>query len=76
MNYIYIGPNIRTYGLVQYSIYRGEKPQQLIQMLEEKYSLIGMLFVPVSEFVEVEKELLKRESQLGRAFRQLAEVKK
>lgn len=74
MNYIYIGASNHKYGLVQNALYR-DKPEKLIEMLKENFSLIENLFVPIDDFIDAEKELTKTASLIGKAFRQTKEGK-
>ena len=74
MNYIYIGASNKNFGLVQNALYK-DKPDKLIELLKTKFPLVENLFVPIEEFIEVEKELAKKESLIYKAFRQIKEVK-
>lgn len=49
---IYVGPNIFTRGLLQYQVFIGELPSEVMRFSEERCRQIISLFVPVNELSE------------------------
>ncbi len=53
---MYIGPNVRKHGLVQYRVYRGDI-SSVFGELSKTYSLIRQLVVPLSDIATAKAKM-------------------
>ena len=67
---MYIGPNMRELGRVNGRVYRGDC-SIFFKPLKEKYSLIGVLLVPISEITAAKVRMSTKGSAEWLAVQQL-----
>lgn len=68
-NTIFIGTTMRREGVMHNEIFT-VRPAALIKALEEKYPLIGLLFVPLDEYDAAKAEMLTTGTARNQAFLQ------